>query len=708
MGLGLTAKHIIALEERTEGWIAALQLAALSMRGRDDIASFIAGFTGNDRYVFDFLVEEVLGRQSDDVRGFLLRTCFLERLSGPLCDAVTGGSGAGKPMLEALDRQNLFVIRLDDRRQWYRYHHLFADVLMTHLSDAERAELPMLHRRASGWFEAHGEQQEAIRHALAGRDFEHAADLIEAALPEMQKNRGEAILRGWGHMLPDELVRARPVLGIGLVGALASYGEFDGLEARLRDVEQGLKALADAGTQSGDSSATRAVVVDESQLPRLPGAVELYRAALAQVRGDVPGIITHAQRVLELAPPDDHLGRAAGSSLLGIGHWSLGHLEAAHRWWSEGKSGLQRAGHIADMLGVSIALADINLLQGRLREATKVCEQALELAAAQGGHVLRGTADMHAGLSGLCRERNDLQAARQHLMKSEEFGERAGLPQHPYRWRVAAARLRQNEGDLAGAVRLLDEAERLYVSDFFPLVRPVAAIRARVWIAQGRLEEALRWQRDNALGVGDDLTYLREFEHITLARLLLAQATEDRPGVLAEVLAFLDRLLEAADRGGRNGSVIEVSILSAIANRHVDVDAALVHLERALALAAPEGYARIFIDEGQPVESLLKLAVKRRIAPGYAGKLLAGFGRPEQRLPAHPDLIEPLSERELDVLRLLRSDLDGPDIARELGVSLNTMRTHTKNIFEKLGVNNRRSAVRRAQDLKLLAASSRQ
>jgi LuxR family maltose regulon positive regulatory protein len=523
MGLSLTAKDISILGERTEGWIAALQLAVLSLEGRDDAPAFIAGFAGSDRYVVDYLVEEVLQRQPDDVRGFLLHTCFLDRLSGPLCDAVTSSHG-GKAMLEGLDRENLFVVPLDDRRQWYRYHHLFADVLLTHFADELRQELPILHRRASDWYAQQGERLEAIRHALAGKDLERAADLIEVALPEMQRNRGEAILRRWAHVLPQKLVRTRPVLGIGLIGGLVSYGEFEGIEDRLRDVERCLAAIAQAGTLSSDSSAPWVVVVDETQLPRVPGAVELYRAALAQVRGDVPGLIKHAQRVLELAPADDHLSRAAGSSMLGIAYWSQGNLAAAHHSWSEGKNGLQRAGHIADTLGVSIALADILLAQGHLRKATQTYEQALQVVTAQQGPVLRGAADMHAGLSELYRERNDLQAAHQQLLQSEELGEEAGLPQHPYRWRVASAHLKQDEGDLDGADKLLEEADRLYVSDFFPYVRPVAAMRARVWIAQGRLDEALRWQRDSGLGIGDELTYLREFEHITLARLLAASS----------------------------------------------------------------------------------------------------------------------------------------------------------------------------------------
>ena len=537
-----------------------------------------------------------------------------------------------------------------------------------------------------------GERFDAIQHAILAGDFERAAELIELATPDMQKNRGEAILRGWSRQLPRELVRRRPVLGIGFVGALVSYGEFDGIEERLRDVERGLATLAEAGTASGT------MVVDHGQLPRLPGAIELYRAALAQVRGDVPAIIEHAQNVLELAPPDDHVSRAAGSSMLGIAYWSQGSLDAARLAWTEGRNGLQRAGHIPDVLGVSLALADINRALGRLGEAIAVCESALRLATTDDGRALRGTADMHAGLSDLYRERNDFAAARQHLSMSQALGEAAGLPQHAYRWRVAAAQLRHDEGDLDGAGQLLDEAERLYVSDFFPDVRPVAAVRARLWIRQGRTTDALRWQRERGLGIDDELSYLREFEHITLARLLLAQ---DAHSVAARRL--LDRLLEAATRGARMGSVIEISMLQSLASPgDGEPGAPLVPLERALSLAEPEGYFRIFGDGGDRMALLLKAALKRGITPAYTRELLAAFGSPARQGPAHPDLIEPLSERELDVLRLLRGELGGPEIARELMISLNTMRTHTKNIYDKLGVNNRRSAIHRADELNLL------
>ena len=716
MGLQLAVPDVAALERRTEGWIAALQLAALSMQGRADIAGFIAGFAGDDRYVVDYLFEEVLQRQPDDVQAFLLQTSILDGLSGPLCDAVTG-HGGGKAMLEALDRGNLFLVPLDDRRQWYRYHQLFADVLRARLLDEQPGQVPDLHRRASAWYESNGEKPLAISHALAARDFERAAALVELAIPAMARNRQETTVRGWLDMIPSELVSVRPVLSALFAGVLLLHGELEGVEGRLRDAERWLDPAAATG-EGSQSRPSPMVVADEEEFRSLPGTIEMYRAGQALARGDSPGTIRHAQQVLELAPEDDHHRRAGASGLMGLTFWGNGDLEAAHRAYSECAAGLLKAGYVADVLGCAIALADIRIAQGRLGEAIRTYEQALQLVAEQGGAVLRGTAGLHAGLSELYLERGDLVAATRHLLTCQELGEHTGLPQHPYRWRVAMARVREAEGDLSGALDLLSEAERRYVSDFFPNVRPVPALKARVWIAQGRYGEALAWAREQGLSADDDLSYLREFEHITLARALVARYQDERAEpCIQQAARLLERLLPAAEAGGRAGHVIEILVVRALAHQALgDVPAALGLLDRAVTMAEPEGYVQVFAEAGPAMAALLRAATKQgasrsRASQGYARRLLAAVsGRGPGPAPSSPTdhaLIEPLSERELDVLRLLGTELDGPAIARELVVSLNTVRTHTKKIYAKLAVTNRRAAVRRAAELNLLPRTYR-
>jgi LuxR family maltose regulon positive regulatory protein len=704
MTLGLTAQDVAVLEGRTEGWIAAIQLAGLSMQGRADVAGFIARFAGDDRYIVDYLVEEVLHRQPEQVRTFLLETSILSRVSGPLADAITGQEG-GKAMLEALERQNLLLVPLDDRREWYRYHHLFADVLEARLRDERPDHVAELNRRAAEWFERTGERGEAIRHAIAGQDLERAADLIELALPASGRGRQEATVRRWLDALPDELIRARPVLSNGYAGSILVRGETEGAESRLQDAERWLEVMA-AGT-SGEVGERPAgmVVADEDAFRRLPGALAIHRAGLARLRGDVPGTIAHARRALELIDADDDLGQGAASALLGLAHWTNGDLDAASSLYAGALARIEKAGFRSDAIGVSLALADMRIAQGRLHDAMRTYERGLELAADQGGVTLRGAADMHVGISEILRQRDDLAGAARHLQQAMDLGEANGLPQNPYRSRVAAAGIRQAQGDPEAALQLLVEADRLYATDYSPEVRPVGALRARVWIANGRLTEARSWARERGLSAADELDYVREFEHLTLARLILAEGARDRSDArIGEAIGLLDRLLVAAEGGGRTGSVIEILVVQALSRRAAnDVPGAVASLERAVALAEPEGYVRVVADEGPTMAALLRLAAQRRNASGYLRRLLAATVMPAARASVDQPLIEPLSERELDVLRLLESELDGPDIARELTVSLATVRTHTSNIYAKLGVNSRRAAVRRATELGLLS-----
>jgi ATP/maltotriose-dependent transcriptional regulator MalT len=707
MGLQLSAEDVAALEDRTEGWIAGLQLAALSMQGHHDTAGFIQAFAGDHRYIVDYLVEEVLQRQPEAVRSFLLQTSILDRLNGSLCDAVMGQEES-HARLEALQRGNFFLIPLDDKRQWYRYHHLFADVLRMHLMTERPDQVPALHRRASGWYEQNGSAADAIRHALAGEDFERAARLIELTSPAMHKNRQEATVLGWMKALPRDLFKDRPVLSILDVAALMSNGNIEGVEERLRDAEGWLDRIDDEHERPNEM-----IVVNEEEFQRLPGAIAMYRAGLALARGDVPETITYARQVLDIVPEHDHLGRGSASALLGLALWTRGDLEAAHRSFAEGMAQLQMAGNIADAVGGVRALADIRIIQGRLGDAMRTYERALQLARENGTPTLRGTADMYVGMSEFEREHNDLQAAMHLLLRSQEQGEHTGFPQHPYRWRVAMARLREAQGDLDGALDLLDEAETLYMSDFFPNVRPVAALKARVWVAQGKLDKAFDWARQQGLSTKDELRYLREFEHITLARILLAWHRSDGSDIpLRDAIGLLERLLKASEEGGRPGHGIEILVLQALAYQlQGDIPVALTSLERALTLAEPEGYVRMFLDEGASIEQLLREAARRGILPVYAGRLLSAFEAEGQtsakespiiKTSTSQPLIEPLTERELELLRLFKTELSGPEIARELVIGLSTVRTHTKSIYSKLNVNSRRAAVRQAIELGLI------
>lgn len=688
MDLHLTAGDVDALESRTEGWIAALQLAALSIQGRDDPSEFITDFAGDDRFVVDYLAEEVLERQPEDVRTFLLETSVLDRLTGPQCDAVTG-LGGGKAMLERLERANLFLVPLDDRRQWYRYHHLFADVLRARLLDVSPERFAELHRRASTWYEASGEQPAAIAHAIAAHDVEGAARLVELAAPGMFRTRQEATFRRWITALPDTLFGDRPVLSIELAGALMVNGETAGVETLLDSIERRLDPAAGAPAP---------IVFDQEAFARIPAQAAVYRAALALIAGDLEATVEQASRALNLADPSDHLRRGSAAALVGLAEWTAGDIDAAVAHYTEAVAALTAAGHISDVLGCSIALADMRLAQGRLGDAIRTFEAGLTLAREH--TVVRGTADMHAGLAEAFLERNDLAAAREHLEAIARLGDQAGLPQHPYRWRVATARVRQAEGDAPAALALFDEAERVYNSDFSPPVRPVPAVKARALLAMGDVAAARRWASGRRLGPDDELSYVHEYELVTLARVLLAE------GRVADATRLLQRLLAAAEHGRRAGSAVEILVALSIAQEAAgDYTAAAATLEEALVRAQPEGRLRVFVDELASLAPLLRTVSRKEAAGDVARQVLTtgpaavGTAPPAGRSPQ--GLVDELSSRELDVLRLLKTDLSGPEIARELVVSLNTMRTHTRNIYTKLGVSGRREAVRRAAELGL-------
>lgn len=704
MGLNLSTEDIAALETRTEGWIAGLQLAALSMQGHQDTASFIKSFAGSHRFVLDYLVEEVLGKQPENIQTFLHHTSILDRLCGSLCDAVLlDPSISGQEILEQLERANLFIVPLDNDRHWYRYHQLFGDVLRIHLIANQPEQASALHQRASEWFEKNGLLPDAIHHALEAKDFERAATLVELAIPEIRRNRQEATHTelGWLKALPDELIHFRPVLCVAYAYALFGEGEHEEVDPWLRKAERWLDTTADMAGMG---------VVDEGEFRRLPGMIALLRTAQALARGDMPAAVKNARRALDVALENDYLMLGGAASTLGLAAWASGDLETARRLTAEGLANVRRAGYISSAIAGSIVLADILIAQGNLRDAMSTYQRALKWATEPGAPILRGAADMHVGMSYLHYEQNDLETAMQDLLTSQALGELAGLPQNPYRWCAAMARIQEAQGNPDEALKLLDKAERLYNGNFSPNVRPIATRKVRVWVTQGRLEEALGWTREQGLSVDDDLSYLREFDHITLARVLLARYRGDHAGVsISGVMRFLDRLLKAAEERGEMGSVIEILILQAMAyHAQGNLPAAFKSLQKALKLAEPEGYVRIFIDEGTSMMQLLHEASENEIMSEYAKKLLAAFEVEKReskdksgKAPAQT-LTEPLSQRELEVLRLIALGLSNQEICKQLFLALDTVKGHNRRIFEKLQVKRRTEAIARARELGLL------
>ena len=759
MGLNLSAEDIAALEARTEGWIAGLQLAALalqglalqgttSMQGHQDAAHLIQSFTGSHHFVLDYLLEEVLQQQPESIQTFLLRTSILDRLCGPLCEAVLHEgadlhptrSASGQETLEYLERANLFIVPLDNERHWYRYHRLFADLLRQRLALSmgdERGGAAELHNRASLWYEENGYEAEAFHHAVAADDFERAAGLAEMAWQAMDNSFQSAAWLGWVKKLPDKLIRARPVLCTQVAQALMDTGELEASESRLRDAERWLDTTGDMSAPP-EGSAGGMVVVDKDLFRTLPAWIAVTRAYNAQVQGDFSATAKYAELALKLTPEEDHFRRAQATVTLEFTHWASGDLEAASRAIADWMDNMQKAGNIVFVIASAFALADIMVAQGRLREAVRTYQQSLQLASAHDKDAQRITAHHYLGLSMLYHEMDDQEAAAQHLQKARELGEQSTLVDWPYRWHIAQAHLKETGGDLEAALDLLDAAKRVYVRNPVPDTRPIEALKARVYLRQGRLTQALDWAHERGLSIDDDLSYLREFEHITLARVRIAEYQSDHAErCILDAMGLLERLLKAAEEGRRMGSVIEILVVQALAHQaQNNIPLALASLERALVLAEPEGYVRIFVGEGEPMRLLIlefaqssglgRLWIEKQSRHqdqkliGYVDRLLAAFTRPAA-MPQSPanhagiisdrpnpqdwaksTMVEPLSQRELEVLKLIAQGLSNREISERLFLALSTVKGHSRIIFDKLQVQRRTEAVARARELGLL------
>ena len=708
MGLDLSASDVAALETRTEGWIAGLQLAALSIRGREDVSQFISDFAGDDRFIVDYLVEEVLQRQSEQIRSFLLQTSVLDTLSGSLCNAVTERHD-GREVLEALERANLFVIPLDNTRQLYRYHHLFADVLHAHLKEEDPGQVTVLHKRASEWFEENSFPIKAVNHAFASEDFNRAADLVELAWSAMNKSYRASILLEWVKALPDEHISVRPVLSVGYAWALLGRADLESAEARLCDAEKWLDSSTNVPEDISNRS-EKMVVADEKQFRFLPAMIASARAYHAQALGDVPNTIVHSERALELMPKDEYFERGVILAILGLAYWTTGDLDSAFTIFADGVENMRLSGNTTAVVTGTFTLAGIKKAQGHLHEAYDIYQRSLQLLAEHCKSVIRGTADLHVGLSELHRERGELEAAEKCLLTAEELGEHAALPEMPYRSRtVALARLKEAQGDLNGALELLIKAEHLVVRGPVPIARPIGALKARIWLRQGRLDDAIRWTEDRGLSTEDHLDYVREFEHITLARVLIARYASDGASQhLHAATGLLERLLEKSVEGGRTENVIEILLIQAMSNQtQGEIARAVAIFERALVLAEPEGYVQVFVDEGEAMLSLIRYATANGVTNAHAMRLLFELrGTHPSASPSAPvassELAEALTAREVEILRLIATGMRNQEVADHLFISISTVKRHIANAYGKLNVGHRTEAIARANELHLL------
>ncbi len=711
-GLNLSPDNTAALEARTEGWIAGLQLAALSLQGRDAerTASFIGAFTGSHRYILDYLTEEVLHRQPEPIQTFLLQTSILNQMTGPLCDAVLGKgdpaasdplpptpSASGQETLEHLERSNLFLVSLDDERRWYRYHHLFTDLLKSTLRQRQSAdEIRELHRRASRWYQDEGSLEEAMIHAMAAQDFERAASMIEENIARMLSRSEAPVLLGWIEKLPQQIVRGRPWINVYRASTLALSGRLEETEALLEEVEKRIKPSTPRASE-------------------LLGHIAAIRAFTANLRGDAERVIEMAALTEKHLPEENLNARGMVAYALADTYFSGDDMDGA----SQASMNMLAVGEKADRLLMAVpALCDLAAtkeVRGQLHQAEALYGRARQWMVARNGLDSRVRCPYEVGLANLLREWNQLDAAHEHAVTGVEYGRRFGVNSLLVSGYVTLMRVLQAQGDVDGALDALRSAEQAVQTHHVRLATGIELRTSRVvqWVAVGDLEAASRWAE--ACDGGSEL------EQMTLAWLRLAQ------GRAAEAQRLLDRQRALAEAGGRTGRSIEILALQALAlEAQGRPDEADTTLSQALSLARPEGYVRLFLEMGRPLRELLERSTTRgaaaetdvgamaRIVGDYVRDLLGAFRQEREaqrsrvagQVSLLPSLVEatldPLTERELEVLRLLAEGLSNKEIASRLVVAPSTVKQHLRNMYGKLDVHSRTQAVARGRELGLL------
>jgi LuxR family maltose regulon positive regulatory protein len=696
MASALPDASVAALAARTEGWAAGLQLAALSLRGQDDAAAFVAAFTGSHRYVLDYLAEEVLEQQDEQLRAFLLETSVLDRLSGPLCDAITGGEGS-QALLEQAERAGLFLVPLDEVRGWWRYHHLFADLLRARLQQEQPGRAAQLHRNAAAWYSEHGMADDAIGHAAAAGEMLWAARIIEQHFDLVHRIRGEAAtIHRWVSVLPAGVVRSRPRLLLAQAHMAADSGDPAVVEPLLDAVECAPRGWADEPFEPTAGVAA-------SFLINVPAMTTLHRSYLAQLHGDAEATAAFATQTLAESKPEERALSATAHGFLAVAEWLRGRLTEAERALASSVSGWRETGELTLIAWGYYQLVLIRRAQGRLDAAALTCEQALDTLVTS-GRPPPAAGPGYAGLAEIAYQRDELDLALRHATEGIALCRQFVYTPPLANGLATLAMIRQATGDPAGALEAITEAEQAAPGPA-GLLNPVPARRARLLLAQGDLPAAIRFTQDNDLGPDDEPDYTRESGYLVLARVLLAQ---DRPG---QALALLDRLHAAAKAQDRTGSLIEIGALRALALAAAGDEAgALTVLAGALALACPQGYVRVFADEGAPMAALLGrlIAAQRagqaaKVPLGFLARLQRAFGAGQPAADLGPSgLIDPLTSRELVVLRLLAAGRSNQAIAGELVVTLDTVKKHVGHVLGKLGAANRTEAVARARELSLI------
>jgi LuxR family maltose regulon positive regulatory protein len=705
-GLPLAPQDVAALKARTEGWVAGLQVAAMAMRAGEDASAFVAAFTGSHRHVLSYLVEEVLQKQPQSVRSFLLQTSVLERLNGALCDALTGRDD-GQAMLEQLEKANLFVVALDDELYWYRYHHLFKDVLCARRQRAYTAQhTQALHRRASEWYEQNGFVSEAVQHALLIDDFERVLELIDHPEADLLGRYELATVLRWLSALPDELVRASLNLSMTFAWALLASGQVDGIEGRLQDVERLLGAAAGGSPQSHAlPPQARCTLAEASNI----------RANRAFHRSDLAAVLALSRQALGYLDDEVEAQQpVAYNAQRGVSAFNMALAHEFHGDVRRAAERFQESLHFNHIVGnwhlIPMAtghLAQVLQVQGQLRQAAETCQRAIQYTSQTGAPTSPMSGIAHTGLGHVLYEFNELARAGECLRRGIE------LARQWDQWEILTAgylglmRLSAAGGDWDKAQGLFQELDALLPELQAPWGHAlVHAHCAWLHMRQGDLDAVRAWTHKTDLRADSAIVYLREAELIILARgLTVLEKTQ-------EATHLLQRLGDAAEQSGRQGRFIEILALQALAlQAQHQPQAALASLRRALALARSQGYVRLFVDEGQPMRALLSQFANSNATglAAYVQRLLDAFcpipprvstSRPSPSTPQ--PLAEPLSARELELLRLIAAGLTNRAIADELTVSVNTVKTHARNIYGKLGVRNRTEATTRARDLGLL------